>query len=45
LIEVVALKRKHSAAEIKQAAIDDLRRYLGKEKVFNDITLVVIKQD
>ena len=43
LIEVVALNREQSAAEIKQAVIDDLRRYIGKQKVFDDITLVVIK--
>jgi serine phosphatase RsbU (regulator of sigma subunit) len=44
VIEVVALNREQSAAEIKQAVIDDLRRYMGEEKVFDDITLVVIKQ-
>ena len=44
LIEVVVLNREESAAEIKQAVIDDLRRYIGEQKVFDDITLVVIKQ-
>jgi predicted ATPase/serine phosphatase RsbU (regulator of sigma subunit) len=44
VIEVVALKREQSAAEIKQAVIDDVRRYIGEQKVFDDITLVVIKQ-
>ncbi len=44
LIEVVALNREKSAAEIKQAIIDDVRRYIGEQKVFDDITLVVIKQ-
>ncbi|MEG5038830.1 MULTISPECIES: AAA family ATPase [unclassified Microcoleus] len=44
LIEVVALNRGQSAAEIKQAVIDDVRRYIGEQKVFDDITLVVIKQ-
>jgi predicted ATPase/serine phosphatase RsbU (regulator of sigma subunit)/tRNA A-37 threonylcarbamoyl transferase component Bud32 len=44
LIEVVALNREQSAAEIKQAVIDDLRRYMGEQTVFDDITLVVIKQ-
>ncbi|OCQ98009.1 serine/threonine protein kinase [Oscillatoriales cyanobacterium USR001] len=43
LIEVVALNREQSAAEIKQAVINDLRRYIGEQKVFDDITLVVIK--
>ena len=44
LIEVVALNREQSAAEIKQAVIDDVRRYMGEQKVFDDITLVVIKK-
>jgi predicted ATPase/serine phosphatase RsbU (regulator of sigma subunit)/tRNA A-37 threonylcarbamoyl transferase component Bud32 len=44
LIEVVVLNRELSAAEIKQAVIDDVRRYMGEQKVFDDITLVVIKQ-
>ncbi|MEG4342384.1 AAA family ATPase [Microcoleus sp. A003_D6] len=44
LIEVVALNREQSAAEIQQAVIDDVRRYIGEQKVFDDITLVVIKQ-
>ena len=44
LIEVVVLNRELSAAEIKQAVIDDVRRYIGEQKVFDDITLVVIKQ-
>ena len=44
LIEIVVLNREQSAAEIKQAIIDDLRRYIGEQKVFDDITLVVIKQ-
>jgi predicted ATPase/serine phosphatase RsbU (regulator of sigma subunit)/tRNA A-37 threonylcarbamoyl transferase component Bud32 len=44
VIEVVALNREQSAAEIKQAVIDDVRRYMGEQKVFDDITLVVIKQ-
>ncbi|MEG4810534.1 AAA family ATPase [Microcoleus sp. F8-D3] len=44
LIEVVVLNREQSAAEIKQAVIEDVRRYIGEQKVFDDITLVVIKQ-
>ncbi|MEG4589838.1 AAA family ATPase [Microcoleus sp. MOSTC5] len=44
LIELVVLNREKSATEIKQAIIDDLRRYIGEQKVFDDITLVVIKQ-
>ncbi|MEG4233782.1 SpoIIE family protein phosphatase [Microcoleus sp. Pol11C3] len=43
-IEVVVINREQSATEIKQAVIDDVRRYMGEQKVFDDITLVVIKQ-
>ncbi len=34
-----------SAEEIKDAAIDDLRQFIGQQKVFDDMTLVVLKQD
>ncbi|HEY9739895.1 MAG TPA: SpoIIE family protein phosphatase, partial [Coleofasciculaceae cyanobacterium] len=33
-----------SAQEIKQAVIDDVRRHIGSQKVFDDITLLVLKQ-
>ena len=33
-----------TAQEIKQAVIDDVRKFIGKQKVFDDITLVVLKQ-
>ncbi|NEP58335.1 MAG: AAA family ATPase [Symploca sp. SIO2G7] len=33
-----------SAEAIKQAVIDDLRKHVGSQKVFDDITLVVLKQ-
>lgn len=36
--------RHLSANQIKQAAIDDVRRHIGKQKVFDDITLLVLKQ-
>ncbi|MCU0547588.1 MAG: AAA family ATPase [Oscillatoriaceae cyanobacterium Prado104] len=44
LIDVVALNRELPAAAIERAVIDDLRRFIGEQKVFDDITLVVIKQ-
>ena len=41
----VASKNWHkSAEEIKQAIIDDVKGFIGKQKVYDDITLVVIKQ-
>jgi sigma-B regulation protein RsbU (phosphoserine phosphatase) len=33
-----------TAREIKQAVIEDVRRHIGTQKVYDDITLVVLKQ-
>ncbi|HIK10086.1 MAG TPA: AAA family ATPase [Oscillatoriaceae cyanobacterium M33_DOE_052] len=33
-----------SATDIRQVVIDDLRRHIGAQKVYDDITLVVVKQ-
>ncbi|MEG4493619.1 AAA family ATPase [Microcoleus sp. D3_18_C4] len=44
LIEVVCECREESAEAIKEAAIADVRRHIGKQKVYDDITIVVIKQ-
>lgn len=44
LCEVVSLSWQQSSSEIKQAVIDDVRRHIGKQRVYNDITLVVLKQ-
>jgi serine phosphatase RsbU (regulator of sigma subunit) len=40
----VVENRGLSAQEIRQAVIDDVRQFIGKQKVFDDITLVVLKQ-
>ena len=44
LCEVVAINWRLSAEQIKQAAIDDLRGFIGEQQVFDDITLVVLKR-
>ena len=44
LCEVVSQNWHKSAEQIKQATIDDLREFIGEQKVFDDITLVVLKQ-
>lgn len=44
LCEVVSENWHRSAEEIKQATIDDLRKFMGEEKVLDDITLLVLKQ-
>ena len=44
LCEIISHNWQHSAQEIKQAVIDDVRKFIGEQKVFDDITLVVLKQ-
>lgn len=44
LCSVVQQNWQHSANEIVQAAVANLRSHIGVEKVYDDITLVVLKQ-
>ncbi len=44
LCEVLSQNWYLSAEQIKQATIDDLREFIGEQKVFDDITLLVLKQ-
>jgi sigma-B regulation protein RsbU (phosphoserine phosphatase) len=44
LIEVIEINWQRSAAEIRHAVIKDVRSDIGKQKVFDDITLLVFKQ-
>jgi serine phosphatase RsbU (regulator of sigma subunit) len=44
LCEVSSRNCSLSAEEIRQAVIEDVRRHIGSQKVFDDITLVVLKQ-
>ncbi|MEG4034870.1 AAA family ATPase [Microcoleus sp. S36b_A4] len=44
LCQVTKENRHKTAEEIRQAVIDHLRQHIDKHKVFDDITLVVIKQ-
>ncbi|GAB4198397.1 MAG: hypothetical protein Fur006_48090 [Coleofasciculaceae cyanobacterium] len=43
LCAVVSKNWHLDAEQIKQVAISDLRQFIGKQKVFDDITLVVLK--
>jgi len=45
LWQVVVENRHRLAREIREAVINDVRQYLGAMKVFDDITLVVMKQE
>jgi serine phosphatase RsbU (regulator of sigma subunit)/tetratricopeptide (TPR) repeat protein len=44
LCEVVSTNWHLSAKEIQQAVIADVRQFIGEQKVFDDITLLVLKQ-
>ncbi len=44
LCEVITRNWHLSALEIQQAVIADVKQYIGAEKVYDDITLVVFKQ-
>ncbi|MEH2324658.1 MAG: PP2C family protein-serine/threonine phosphatase [Nostoc sp.] len=43
LCEVISHNWHNSAEVIKDAVITDVRRHIGKQKVFDDITLLVLK--
>jgi sigma-B regulation protein RsbU (phosphoserine phosphatase) len=44
LIEVIEINWQRSAAEIRDAVIKDVRSHIGEQKVFDDLTLLVLKQ-
>lgn len=44
LCEVISHNWHKTASEIKEAIIADLRQFIGKQKVFDDITLLVLKR-
>jgi serine phosphatase RsbU (regulator of sigma subunit) len=44
LCQIVSKYHADSAHAIKRAVINDLMKYIGKQTIFDDITLVVLKQ-
>ena len=44
LIEVVKINWQRTAGQIRHAVIDDVRSHIGEQKVFDDITLLILKQ-
>jgi PAS domain S-box-containing protein len=44
LCEIVGQNWQQSADLIREAVIDDVRRHIGTQKVFDDVTLLVLKQ-
>ena len=45
LCQVISQNWQYTAQEIKQAVIDDVREFIGEQKVFDDLTLLVLKQN
>jgi CHASE2 domain-containing sensor protein/serine phosphatase RsbU (regulator of sigma subunit) len=44
IIKIVKQNLKNSSAEIKNAVIKDVRQHIGTQEVYDDITLLVLKQ-
>jgi len=44
LCEVISENWQGSAVAVRQAVVDDVRRHMGAQKVYDDITLLVLKQ-
>jgi PAS domain S-box-containing protein len=44
LCQVVSQHWQQSAAEIRQAIVEDVQTHIGQQKVYDDITLLVLKQ-
>jgi len=44
LCEIIQQNWQQTAQEIQQAVINDVRQFIGEQKVFDDITLLVLKQ-
>ncbi len=44
MCQVIVDNRDRSAQEIRQAIIDNLKQYIQTQKIFDDITLLVLKQ-
>jgi two-component system sensor histidine kinase ChiS len=44
LCEVVRCNRQQSALAIKQVVLDNVRSHIGQQKVYDDITLLILKQ-
>lgn len=44
LCEVICKNHQNSAEHIRQAIVTDVQQYIGQQQVFDDMTVVVIKQ-
>ncbi len=44
LIEIIQINWQGTASDIRHAVIHDVRSHIGEQKVFDDITLLILKQ-
>ncbi len=44
LCDIVSCNWQQSAQEIQRTVVEDLRRHIGEQRVYDDITLLVVKQ-
>ncbi len=44
LVEVVTAHRRDSAEALKCAIVDDVKRHIGTQKLYDDLTLVILRQ-
>jgi serine phosphatase RsbU (regulator of sigma subunit) len=44
LCEIVSCNWQHSASEIRQVVVNDVRQHIAEQKLYDDITLLVLKQ-
>ena len=44
LCSVIKTHWQHSAAEIKDAIIDEVRRYIGSQHIYDDMSLLILKR-
>ncbi|ELS01566.1 putative transmembrane sensor domain protein [Xenococcus sp. PCC 7305] len=42
--QIISQNWQYTAQEIQQAVIDDVRTFIGKQTIFDDMTLVILKQ-
>jgi len=44
LCEVIQQNWQHTAQQLQQIVVDDVRQFIGEQTVFDDITLLILKQ-
>ncbi|MFM9268606.1 SpoIIE family protein phosphatase [Tychonema sp. BBK16] len=44
LIEIIQINWQGTASDIRHAVINDVRSHIGEQKIFDDITLLILKQ-